>query len=246
MSFLARRLRAANPTVVPGPVFVGSAKYAYGGFAGTTYNVDFDTIPLQAGDLVIVVTGWSHNADGNPGVNTAGYTEVADLYANDGRDANLAVAWKIMGATPDTLVNVNANNSTSYSNVTLVHAWRGVDQTTPMESTPTTATGISGASLDGPAISGTNIYSVVLSCVLGTIGNGSGAPPQLSEPVGYSNLEANGARGSAYYGVQAAIAAQKMMSGSFTENPGAWGSWWGLSDPSDSWCAVTLALRPAA
>src|SRR3990170_173432 len=86
--------------------FVGSASNSSVPTADTT--VSLTGISLQAGDLVIVTAGIGDddNVNHNVLINTAGYTEVADLFANDTDDTNLAVWWKIMGATPDASVVV--------------------------------------------------------------------------------------------------------------------------------------------
>lgn len=191
----------------------------------------------SANDIVIVVSGWGSAADGDPGVTTTGYTEEYDLYANDTRDANLSVAWKIMGATPDTSVDVSCIGNGNCTAV--VHVWSGVDTTTPMDvAVPTGLTGINGARPDSPSITPVTAGAVVITAGLGT---GDATPADFTAPSGYGNAlsQANPSEFGAI-----AVIASIAWSGSGAEDPGAWTG--GESTTSDSRAAGTLALRPAA
>ena len=190
----------------------------------------------QEGDLVIVVTGWASTADGDPGVNTTGYTEVADLYGNDTRDANLSVNWKIMGSTPDTSVTVRGFNNAANGGATVIHVWRNANSTTPMDVTPTTATGKNGAYPDSPSITASTSGAYVLTVGLGT---GDTTPQTFTAPTGYGNAISVAGAGSTMSAI-AVIASKAWTSGA--EDPGAWGG--GESTTSDSWAAASLAIKP--
>jgi hypothetical protein len=194
----------------------------------------------QAGDIVIVVSGWSGTVDGNPGIATAGYTEVSDLYANDTRDANLSVSYKIMGATPDTTVSVNGSGGTAGANgsVAVVHVWRGVDTVTPMDVSATTATGTNAATIDNASITPVTAGAIVLAAGLSTAAASAG-DTSFTAPTGYSNAVMKNGNGTSL-SVQAGIASKSWSSGA--ENPAAWSNI--TTSTSDSWAAVTLALRP--
>ena len=65
------------------------------------------------GDIVIVINTIVNTTNGNPGVGTAGYTEVADLYRSDSNDTNLSTNYKIMGASPDTVIYTQKSENDS-------------------------------------------------------------------------------------------------------------------------------------
>ena len=124
--------------------FVGSAENSSVGNTDTT--VDLTTITGLAQDDLVIVTGGigdDDNVNHDVIVNTTGYTEVADLFADDTDDANVAVWYKFMGATPDTSVVVEGSTGGTDSSIAVVvMVFRGVNTTTPMDVTPTTVTGI--------------------------------------------------------------------------------------------------------
>lgn len=192
------------------------------------------------GDIVIVVDSFVSVGDYNAGVLTDGYTELTDLYANDSWDSNLAVSWKIMGATPDTTVSCVAG--ASRGSVGLVQVWRNVDQVTPIDSVIGTATGINGGFPDGPATTPVTSGAVVITAGMrtGAIGDAS-----VTAPSGYGNLVQKTYIST--LGTTAGIAS-KIWSGSGAEDPGVWSDWYdeGANILACSWAAVTLALRPAA
>ena len=104
--------------------YVGSAE---GSGTDAAISVSLMGLSLQEGDLVIVANGWAASSDGDPGVGTAGYTEEADLYADDLTETNFSVSWKVMGAVPDTSVSCNGSDSTFHGSACEVHVWRGAD-----------------------------------------------------------------------------------------------------------------------
>jgi hypothetical protein len=219
--------------------YVGSAE---GSGTSAAYNVSLTGLSLQQGDLVIVVNGWgSSNVNGDPGVGTAGYTEVADLYANDTVDANFSVSWKLMGASPDTSVSCNGSSDAQAGSACEVHVWRGADQLLPLDVTSTSATGVDSALFDSPSITPVTAGAVVLSLGLSTSNSASG-DTSITAPSGYSNqadINGNGNLRSCQTGI-----ASKAWSGSGAEDPGAWSNI--TTNTFNSWAAVTLAIRPAA
>jgi hypothetical protein len=219
-----------------------------GGVSGSggssDYNIDLTSLSggidssVQEGDLVIVAVGIARLGTANPGVVTSGYTEVANLFANDSRDTSFSVNWKVMGATPDTSVTVTGSGSISYPSVAVVHVWRGVDTTTPMDVTPTTATGTNSAIPDAPAITPVTTGAVVVTAGLAS---GTNEDHSVTAPTGYENqvnTSFRPATGSAIIGI-----ASKAWSGAGAEDPAAWTDW--ETSTGESWCAVTMAIRPA-
>lgn len=210
--------------------------------SGANYSVPLTSLSggigssPQEGDIVIVVSGFAQTSDDNPGPITSGYTEVADLYISDTADTNASVSYKIVGATPDTSVEVGGSGSGTYGSATVVHVWRGVDQSNPMDVPVITATGSNGANIDSPSITPVTDGAVVLTCGLSAHASGGSTK---TVPSGYSNgVQAVSA---ATRNSLAVIASKLWASGS--EDPGAWTG--GTSQAFDSWAAVTLALRPA-
>lgn len=221
--------------------YVGGAS---GTGTGATYSVSLTSLTggigssAAAGDIVIVVTGWASTTDDNPGVTTAGYTELADLYSNDTNDANLSVSYKLMGGTPDTSVTVSGPNSATNGGATVVHVWRGVHQTTPIDVTTTTASAqINGANANAPAITPVTAGAVVIACGGGTGPTTQAAPS--ATPSGLFNQVAVNGDGSTrdFYAV---VASAAWTSGAL--DPATWTA--GTSSTSESWAAATVALRP--
>jgi hypothetical protein len=96
------------------------------------------TLPsMNAGDLVLVFEGEAGTA-GPRGMSTSGYTNA--MTAQDQSTVSLGAYWKIMGGTPDATAVVNAGANTVGHAATCI-VLRGVDQTTPIDATTTTATG---------------------------------------------------------------------------------------------------------
>ena len=224
-----------------GLTFVGNNS-ATGNSASFTVALDALTggiaTSAAAGDLVIVADGWTGTTDGNPGVGTANYTEVADLYSDDGFDANFSVNWKIMGGTPDTSVSCNGSGSTTLGAVCMVQVWRNADSNTPMDVAVATVTIINGAKPDCDPITPITSGAIVICAVLAT--DDDDTLPTVNAPTGYVNLvSAQVDPGAAISG---GMSSKAWTSGA--EDPGALGNW-DITNKNSS-ANVTLAIRPAA
>lgn len=227
--------QAATLTYVGGASCTGTAATYSCSLTGLTGGVGSSA---QTGDLVIVVTGWTSTADGNPGVDTAGYTEIngVDYFANDTRDANVSFNYKIMGAIPDTSVTVRGFNNAANGGATVVQVWRNADQTTPLDVAMTAVTNNNGARPDSPSITPLTSGAVVLSAGFGT---GDTTPLGFTAPTGYGNaVTAQGAGSS--YGANAVVASKSWAGGA--EDPAAWTG--GETTTSDSRGAASIAIRP--
>lgn len=192
----------------------------------------------QAGDIVIVAVGAGYGGTDTLGV--TGYTAIGTQQdANDTEDAHLFVAYKIMTATPDTSVTITAAGGAIVRGV--VHVWRGVDQTTPLDVASTGATGTDSSLANPPTITPVTAGAIVLA-----VGAGADDDPFTSftnAPTGYGNtVEDHTLYGSSATDSIVAIAS-KAWSGSGAEDPGAFA--WVGSSSSDSWCGRTIALRPS-
>lgn len=215
--------------------FVGSA-------TGTSVAANYDvTLPtVQPGDLALVLTGTANDDNIDVGVNTAGYTELFDLYVNDSRDTNFAAAYKIMGEPPDTVVNVIGSNAAFRGSATVVYVLRGADQTTPIDVTPTTATLLSSIVPNPPSI--TPVTSG--AWVVAAFGMGANAADAVgTEPAGYSNLVSE----SHDPGISFTVGVASFEWTSGAHDPGTFTNYAvdGGNAAQCCWAAASIAIRPA-
>src|SRR3990172_2402731 len=192
--------------------------------------------PAQ-GDIVIVINMIANTTNGNPGVGTAGYTEIADLYrGNDTYDTNLSTNYKVMSASPDTTASCNPSSGSSIASDCVAMVFRGVDNATPLDVTSTSAVGNNAEDVNCPAITPVTSGAVVV-CTGGAAGASVDTTP--TAPTGYS--------GSTYVQTDpgragAAVASYKNWT-SGAEDPAAYVMDLGTAS-ANSWAAITLALRP--
>lgn len=208
-----------------------------GGASAITMSIPAETEP---GDLVLVIHGMKRTSDYAVGVtDPSGYTEIADLYANDSNDTNLSVSYKIMGGSVDETVTVNASGHAAYANAALLQVWRNVNQSSPIDVTTTTATGIDGTNANPPAIAPVTAGAVVIS----VIGVTSNNPCTLTPPATPDNVTLRSVDGDGD-AINLGSASYPWTSGAL--DLGVW-TYSGSSVPgtSDSWCAATVALKPA-
>lgn len=201
--------------------------------ADLTLNLPVGT---AAGDLVIAAYCMSTSTDSDIDMQmvTNGYTEVADLFANDSREANFGVFWKLMGGSPDaTAVFKTSPGLQDLGGFLIVLS--GVDQANPIDVASTTATGINSNIPDPPSI--TPVTNGAWVIALGGNSNGGSTP---TAPSGYSNMVFGDSIGNDC----CAMAATKLLSTAAAENPGVFGSI--TTDTTQAWCAVAVAVRPEA
>lgn len=190
-------------------------------------------VPLPAGvqtnDAVIVGSACDSGYDATEGVQTSGYVE---LFKTTASDPDTELKYKVMGGTPDTDVTIRTNHDNIVPVV--IQVWRGVDTGTPVDATPTTASGVSGMP-DAPSY--TTVTSGALVFAFGALDDDN-AESGLSAPSGYTNLigKESGDAGSNC----TVMLSSKKLDTAGAENPAGFG---GAGD--DSWYTVTFALRPA-
>ena len=124
---LAQNFRATfdrRTTILGGSVQYAPKPITYLGFTSASGTTTL-TLPadLQQGDLVLLIQG---SDDGTPAT-PSGWTQL--FAGRDGNSVGYGLAWKIMGATPDTTVTVIG----AANDANIAVAYRGVDQTTPVE-----------------------------------------------------------------------------------------------------------------
>lgn len=108
-----------------------------------------------ADDLVVVaVAVASFDSNLNIAMTTAGYTENQDLYINNAGNysTNLAVYYKKMGSTPDTSFDLSIPANTNGTYAVAVQVFRGVNTSTPLDTTTTTATNAASVLVNPPSI----------------------------------------------------------------------------------------------
>lgn len=154
-------------------------------------------------------------------------------------DTSLQVSYKFMTSSPDTQITIPSSGNIADGQAWCVHVFRGVDPTTPLDVTPQSATGSGTNSRpDGPAITPTTEGAWIVLCGGGAASNNTTA---YTAPSGYATnwRTANGADtndGGACSGYYTG-----WTSGS--HDPAAVGG--GSVNSANSWCAWTIALRPA-
>lgn len=227
------------------------------GQAGVTATTDI-TISLTAltggsdsaaaaGDLVIVALGVGDTdaVDGAMTETSGTYTEVADLYSGSATasEANLGVFYKFLtGADASVSVRSNLGNDAGISVAVMV--FRGVKTVAsggPFDVTSTTATGTGTGAIDPPSIDTTGTAGI-WTVIAGTRAIGTGTNT-LTGPTGYTTDFV-----SAPFGDDTVDAITGMgynSAPSDPENPGTI-VWAGTEAAGDGWCAVTMALAPAA
>ncbi len=183
------------------------------------------TLVLPAGmaqnDVVYVIAGrWS----GGSSTSSTGWTTVV---TTSRVDARMIIHRKVMGATPDASIALNATNHEGAAAVAFV--FRSVNAT-PEDATATAATGNSAAP-DPPSITTTTSGAWVLACAA-AIGGLSTAPS------GYSNSKTKYA-GFANSEITVG-GATKLISLAGAENPATW-----TSSKNGDWVAASVAVRSA-
>jgi hypothetical protein len=133
------------PTAI---TYINGGAYPFGGASSGTRTCDLTSLfsvgaPLQEGDILLVAAGSTGNGDGiAPVLNTAGFTQASTLTVIGAYQLYSKVWYKIMGASPDTSLEFNANTGgTSNALVVGVRGYRGVDQSTPLDVAVTEAVG---------------------------------------------------------------------------------------------------------
>lgn len=224
------------------PVLIGQASGDTSGLADTAYNIALPA-GVQSDDLVIVTSGWV-GSDADPGVATAGYTEISDLFSSDAYSTNLSASYKFMGGAPDAAVTVKAAGTTQRGSAAVLQVWRGVSKSNPFDVPAVNATGINSALADPAAISPITQGAIVITCAGFSMLdyfelNGLTPPSNMNGPsvTRYGDGTDATDLGSFY----ASMKAHYWSGGAF--NPNAWTVSSGDS-VGDSWAAVTLALRP--
>jgi hypothetical protein len=208
------------------------------GVVGTAANV---TIPLTsltgglatapaAGDIVIVYFATGSTVNRNLVV--AGYTVVADLYADDTYDTNLEVAYKInTGSLSDTSITLTGGTfSTADAGTVAIQVFRGEFNTYGISNT--NATGANGGRPNPASITPTVEGSVVVAGGA-SAHNGGTLTFTSSDLTDFITAGANGT-----YDSTVGMGYHQWVSGAF--DPAQFGG--GTTSTAASWAAVTMLL----
>lgn len=214
------------------PTLLATTTHVQVGFGTGATDITLPGTPTE-GDLIIVYGGGDcNNAGNNIGVNTSGYT---NIYRATDNIPNAVMAYKVMGGTPDTTVNVNPSDCDPNARDTawIIELWSNVDTNTPIDATATTADGGTGMP-NSPSI--TTVTDGAFVITAGFLDDDDIATA-VTPPSGYSNTTAEDSNGSPA-GITIMTASKEVVSAS-SENPGVFGG-----GGNDQWHAVTAALRP--
>lgn len=222
----------------------GGIQYVGGYVIGRLGNVDDINITLTsltggiasapaAGDFVLIY--W---CTADVFTNTiSGYTSIATAFASDNTPSAIRASYKFMTSTPDTSATVTGGTGNSNNpGAAYVSVWRGVNTTTPMDVTRTTASSANSVLANPPAITPVTSGAVIVA-------GGAGGHIAGTQTFSSSNL-------TSFLSAGANDTRDVTIGGGYNE----WTS--GAFDPaaftfssSDatgySWCAITVALRPA-
>jgi hypothetical protein len=214
-----------------------------GAFDGNSITL---TVPVGTAQDDIVYMAAAIGDDGGDytlAMSTAGYSKLTELFADDTDDTNFAIFRKPMGATPDSTAVFTGQGGSDASVVGAMQVFRGVDLGTPQDATTTTATGVNSSIPIPPSITTVTANAWVLTAV-GFAQNYAYAPGL--PPAGYENGPNNDchtARGDTEPAATGICYRTNPVVSPTTETPAAWNNT--DAGTGQSWCAATLALRPA-
>lgn len=222
--------------------YVGGAS---GGRAGSTSTTSQSLTGLTGGiasapangDLILV--GVMVASQGrNPTCAISGWSTVGTQLnvTSTTYDTSLQVSYLRAGASPPTSVTIPSTGNIADGQSWVVHVFRGVDATTPLDVSVTSATGTATTKANPASITPTTFDSVVLA-----IGGGAAQTSATFTATGLTNFLTNAASDTN----------DSSIGGGFTRwyesgalDIAAFGG--GNTNAANSWAAWTIALRPEA
>lgn len=201
--------------------------------SSSTCTIDLSWISILEWDVVIAIFGQYDFTDNTLNCDADWYTELAELYAADTRDTNYAAYYKVQWATVDTSVTCTSNNSAD-SFIGIARVYRNVNNNAPIDATTTTATWVNGNVPDAPSITTVRDWAMVIASWVFT-------QVTWTPTIAYPSWYADGVSDSSGAGYLAVC--DKLVTTAWAEDP--WTITWWDWDASCSWCASTIALRPA-
>lgn len=208
------------------PATLSTSGYFVGSAVGTT-SVSLTGLSLVQNDIVILLTGYSDNSAIVPGPTTSGYTQAALLTSIDPK---IYVGYKVMGSTPDTVVDVTPARDSRGTN-TIAYAWRNIDTTTPLLTSAVTSTS-SGVPFYAPEITFSG-EGIVIATGLRDTQTATG----IAVPANMSNFRSQTVSPGGVNSLL--VVAGARANGGFSPMP------FGVLSSALTWVAVTLALKLA-
>lgn len=201
-------------------------EYNPAGPAGGT-NVVMTLTGAQENDVVLIFGG---HGDGEPTVDVpSGWADAGAGLLSNGVLAR--AFYKVMGASPDASVTCDGGGNADDGVAYIGYLIRGADTSTPIDVTPTTATG-------GPNFpNAPSITPVTEGAYIFAFGVGDTIDALVTAPSGYStalNMQGNDLNDITVTGCY------KEWSGSGAEDPAAYGAW-----GCNTWGAMSVVVRPA-
>lgn len=184
-------------------------------------TLDLSGLSLLENDVVVLVASGGVSA---PSMTTSGYTATVV--------GTTILAWKRMGSTPDTSAVVNITGISSlFASAAVAIAFRGVDTTTAMDATITSANS-SGTNPDSPSITTVTDGAGVISAFGSFVADAAvTAPSGYGDQVDIASTDTVPATAGMAWLTKASAGA---------EDPASW-----TNVSSGTWAAFTVALRPA-
>ena len=194
-------------------------------------NTEAKTLPGSPleGDLVLVL-GSNDNSSGNapaPDDGTANYTEIR----TDTSAAPDCGAWyKILGASPESTVNLNGFNSGANETAFVVAVFRNVDSSTPLDVTTVQASNSTGDP-NPPSITTVTAKCAIVSC--GFLDDDKITSCTQSGGSDVTFLTSNST------GSSATMIGWQIKASAGAVDPATF-----VTDGDDEWVAYSIALRP--
>lgn len=220
--------------------FVQSAGNSSSPNAGTTVNISA-TAPM---DLILVAFAIGDNDLADQDIALSGYTEVADLAAlGDTNDTQLWVGYKYSPGGETTVGAFTALGGTNASNAAVVMVFRGVAplaQGGPFDTAANTNTGQDSSSPDPPSHNWSG-EAGVWTVVAGATGHTGGATGALAAPTNYTTNYVSRNHDDT---VDVLVGMGYRESPADPEDPGTFTPSNIGTAANNSWCAVTMSLKP--
>lgn len=244
MGFAIDMLRMRGPVAASTITLLGNGKQSKAAAGGTTSFLSSSVFSAAAvaavlpGDYVVIgvatgsVTSTQAASWTMSGTIAGSIPRLTNLYSNDTRDTNMAVfAFFVPAGGLDSTFDMSGVVTDILEIVGAIY--RGVHATTPQDAALTTATGINTDRPAPPSITTVTANAKVVAFY----GGAQGAATAYTAPGNMTNWNGGRSLPSIAYIADA----DKTTPGAFTPAAATGGE----NSASDSWCAVTMALRPA-
>jgi hypothetical protein len=212
---------------------VGSAKTA--GFSATTFDITLPGTPAE-NDIVVAVAvseNGMQKSNGLGGIASAGYTDL--VYVNAASAFSYEVAWKRLGASPDSVCTFYGLLVAGRGAPAAVVVYRGVDTVTAIDAAIQEATNTTGLP-DPPSY--TTVTNNAWRIVVGALNDKD--ETAATAPATFGNIVAQESTDGDAVGCTLMVADREEATAGAL-NPDAFGG-----TESDDWWAGHFALRPAA